>query len=195
MVSEKSNVSHSEFDIRKTVHIDLPALFVGSLRISIIGPYVANNLRVDHLVMLASCGVSVIVFGSRRTKYSTVWAALMVVAILGAIISVINDLIWPPPYRVTSYIGVVWRLVAPVLLLFVFGVLVNKNNKLYDWIVKYLNKDILYQRTVSTKYTKDIENFIVGYVKKNVIPTLKQISTIVKNKYGVYVLHIRHLRS
>ena len=48
-------------------------------------------------------------------------------------------------------------------------------SSLYDWIVKYLNKDILYQRTVSTKYTKDIENFIVGYVKKNVIPTLKQI--------------------
>lgn len=60
-------------------------------------------------------------------------------------------------------------------------------SSLYDWIVKDLNKDILYQRNVSTKYTKDIENFIVGYVKKNVIPTLKQISTIVKNKYGVSI--------
>lgn len=136
MVSEESNVSHSGFDIRKTLHIDPSAFFVGSLLISIIGPYVAGNLRIDHLVLLASCGVSAIVFGSRRTKYSTVWMALMVAAILGAIIPVINDLIWPPAYRVTSYIGVVWRLVAPVLLLFVFGVLVNKNNKLYDWIVK-----------------------------------------------------------
>jgi hypothetical protein len=58
-------------------------------------------------------------------------------------------------------------------------------SSLYDWIVKDVSKDISYQRQTQTKYSKDIENFIVSFVKKNVIPTLKQISLIVKNKYNI----------
>jgi len=48
-----------------------------------------------------------------------------------------------------------------------------------------MNKDILFRCGRPKKYTNQIQIFVIEYVNKNVIPTLRQISEIVKQKFKI----------
>lgn len=60
-----------------------------------------------------------------------------------------------------------------------------KKSSLYEWIVHDMSKDISFRYGRPNKYTKRVQKFIINYVNKNVIPTLKQISEIIKQKFNI----------